>query len=84
MWKKFQSKKDEKSLDTQLKEEIENHEVEHQSHWSDCREEHEEEGEYKHTTLTDGGCANQRESTDASLNYEGVPTDGFSQSMLVT
>ena len=31
-----------------------------------------------HTILTDGGCANQRESIDGSLNYEGVPTDGCS------
>ena len=45
----------------------------------DCREEHKEEREYKHTILADGGCTNQRESTNGSLNYEGVPTDGCSQ-----
>ena len=45
----------------------------------DFREEHKEEGEYKNTILTNGGCANQRESIDGSLNYERVPTDGCSQ-----
>ena len=56
MWKKFQSKKDEKSLDTPLKEEAENHEVEHRLNQGDCREEHKEEGEDKITILADGGC----------------------------
>ena len=46
---------------------------------SDLREEHKEESEYKHTILTSGGCANQRESIDGSLNYEGVLTNGCSQ-----
>ena len=68
----------EKSLDTPLKKEIENIEVEHQLHQGDCREEHKDEIEYKHTILTDGGCANQTESTNGSLNYERVPTDGCS------
>ena len=53
--------------------------MEHQSPQGECREEHEEESEDKHTILVDGGCANQRESTNGSLNYEGVPTDGCSQ-----
>ena len=32
-----------------------------------------------HTILIDEGCANQIESTDGSLNYEGVPIYGCSQ-----
>ena len=64
----------EKSLDTPLKEETNNHEVENQLPQGDFIEEHKEEKEYKHTILTDGGCANQRESTDGSLNYDRVPT----------
>ena len=50
--------------------------MEHQSPRGDCIEEHEEEGQDKHTILTDGDCANQTESTDGYLNYEGIPTDG--------
>ena len=69
----------EKNLDTPLQKETENHEVENQLSQGDFREEHKEESEYKHTILTDGGCENQRESIDGSLNYERVPTDGFSQ-----
>ena len=38
-----------------------------------------EESEVQYTILADRGCANQRESTNGSLNYEGVPTDGWSQ-----
>ena len=53
--------------------------MEHQLPKGDRREEHKEESEDKHTILVDGGCANQRESTNGSLNYEGVPTDGCSQ-----
>ena len=64
VWKKFRSKKDEKSLDTPLKEEAENHEVEHRLNQGDCKEEHKEEGEDKLTILVDGGCENQRESTN--------------------
>ena len=78
MWKKSCSKVHEKILDTPLNEEAYIHEVKHQSPRDDLREEHEEEGEYKHTILTNGGCANQRESNDGSLNYEGVPIDGCS------
>ena len=52
--------------------------MEHQSPRCDSCEGHEEEGEYKHTILIDGGCANQIESTDGSLNYEGAPINGFS------
>ena len=55
------------------------HEVEHQLPQGDCREEHKEESEYKHTILTYGGFENQRESIDGSLNYERVPIDGCSQ-----
>ena len=51
----------EKSLDTPLKEETENREVENQLPQGDYREEHKEGGEYNHTILTDGGCENQRE-----------------------
>ena len=69
----------EKSLDTALKEETKNHEEEHKLPQSYCREEHKDEGEYNNTILTNGGCSNQRESIDGSLNYEGVPTNGFSQ-----
>ena len=29
--------------------------------------------------MAEGGCANQREFIDGSLNYEGVPIDGCSQ-----
>ena len=53
--------------------------MDHQLPQGDCREYHKEESEYKHKILTDGGCANQRYSTDGSLNYETVPTDGCSQ-----
>ena len=53
--------------------------MEHQLSQDDYREEHKEESEYKHIILIDGGCANQRESIDGSLNYERVPTDGCSQ-----
>ena len=74
----------EKSLDTPLKEETKNHEVEHQLPQGDCREENKEEGEDHNTILTNGGCSNQKESIDGSLNYEGVPTDGCHKSMLVT
>ena len=45
----------------------------------DCREEHKEESEYKHTILTNGGCINQSEYTNGCLNFEGVPIDGYSQ-----
>ena len=38
-----------------------------------------EESEHKHTILTDGGCANEREYIDGSLNYERIPIDGCSQ-----
>ena len=69
----------EKSLDTLLKEETENHEVENQLNQGDCREEHKEEGEDNNKILTNGGCSNQRESIDGSLNYEGEPTNGCSQ-----
>ena len=50
----------EKSLDTPLKEETENHEVEHKLPHGHCREEHKEEGEYNNTILTNGGCSNKR------------------------
>ena len=36
VWKKFWSKEDEKILDTPLKEETENHEVEHKLPQFDC------------------------------------------------
>ena len=52
--------------------------MEHQSPQDDCIEAHEEGSEEKHTILTDGGCANQRESTDGYLNYEGLPNYGCS------
>ena len=58
MWKKCFYKGYEKTLDTKLKEEKKNHEVEHQLPQVDCREEHKEESEHQHTILTDGGCAN--------------------------
>ena len=45
----------------------------------DCRKEHKEESEYKHTILTNGGCENQREFIDGSLKYERVPTEVCSQ-----
>ena len=64
MWKKVCSKGDEKTLDTPLREETQNHEVEHQLSQGDCREEHKEEGEDKLTILADGGCENQGEFTD--------------------
>ena len=35
--------------------------MEHQLSEGDCREEHKEEGEDKHTILTDGACENQRD-----------------------
>ena len=41
-----------------------------------CREENKKEIEYKNIILTGGGCVNQREYIDGSLNYERVPTDG--------
>ena len=44
-----------------------------------CREEHKKESEYKNIILPGGGCVNQREYTDGSLNYERVPSDGCSQ-----
>ena len=69
----------EKSLDTPLKEETENHEVGHKLPQGDSTEEHKERSEDNHTILTDGGCENRRETIDGSLNYEGVPTDGCSQ-----
>ena len=69
----------ERILDTPLKEEKKNHEVEHQLPQGDCREEHKEEGEYNNIILTNGGCSNQGESIDGSLNYEGEPIDGCSQ-----
>ena len=37
MWNEFRYKKDEKSLDTPLNKETENHEVEHQLTQGDCR-----------------------------------------------
>ena len=52
--------------------------MENQLPQGDCREEHREESEHQHTILTGGGCENQRESIDGSLNYERVPTDGCS------
>ena len=78
MWKKFCYKGDEKRLYKKLNEEIYIHEVENQSPQCGCKEEHQEEGEEKHTILADGCCENQRESTNGSLKYEGVPTDGCS------
>ena len=59
MWNRFCSKGDENTLDTPLKEEKYNHEVEHQLSQGDFREEHKEEGEDKNTILTNGGCSNQ-------------------------
>ena len=79
VWKKFWSKKDEKSIYAPLQKETENHEVEIELPQVDCRKEHKEESEYKHTILTNGGCENKREFIDGSLNYERVPTDGCSQ-----
>ena len=79
MWNKFCSKGDENTLDTPLKEEIENREVEHQLPQGDFREKNNEEGEDNNTILTNGGCSNQREYIDGSLNYEVVPIDGCSQ-----
>ena len=79
MWKKFCYKEDEKSLDTPLKEEADIHEVERKFPRGDCREEHEEEVEDKDTILIDEGCENKRESTNGSLNYEGVHTNACSQ-----
>ena len=58
----------EKILDTTLQKEIEDHELEIKLPQGDCREEHKEESEHQHTILTDGGCENQRESIDGSLN----------------
>ena len=69
----------EKILDTPLQKEIEDHEVENQLPQGDCRDKNKEEIEHRHTILTDGGCENQRESINGSLNYERVPTDGCSQ-----
>ena len=69
----------EKSLDTPLQKEIQDHKVENQLPQGDFREEHKEESEHPHIILIDGGCANQREYIDGSLNYERVPTDGWSQ-----
>ena len=54
MWKKFWSKKDEKSIDAPLKKETQNHEVDHELPQGDCRKEHKEESEYTHMILTDG------------------------------
>ena len=72
MWNKFCPKGDENTIDTPLKEEIENHEVLHQLSQGDCREEHKEEGEDKLTILADGSCENQRESIDGcSQVYAG-------------
>ena len=51
---------------TPLQKEIEDHEVENQLPQGDYREEHKEESEHRQTILTDGGCANQRESIDGS------------------
>ena len=79
MWKFLFSKGYENRIDTPLKEKEYIHEVEHISSWCGCREEHEEEGDDKHRILVDGDCANQREYTNGSLNYEGVPIDGCSQ-----
>ena len=45
----------------------------------DCRKEHKEKSQYKHMILTDGGCENQREFIDGSLNYERVHDDGCSK-----
>ena len=59
-WKKFRSKKDENIIYALLHKEIENHELELELPQGDCRKEHKEESEYKHTILTNGGCANQR------------------------
>ena len=53
--------------------------MDNQSPQGDCREEHEEGSEDNHTIITDGGCANKTTFIDGSLNYEGVPTDGFPQ-----
>ena len=53
--------------------------MEHQLSEGDCREEHKEEGEDKHTILIDGGFENQRECIDGTLNYERVTTNGCSK-----
>ena len=60
IWKKFCSKRDENTLDTPLKEEIENNEVEHHLPQGDFREQNNEEGEDNNTILTNGGCSNKR------------------------
>ena len=53
--------------------------MEHQLTQGDCREQHKEEGEDKFTICVNGGCENQKESIDGSLNCEGLPTDGCSK-----
>ena len=84
VWKKFRSKKGEKSIDAPLHKETENNDVDLELPQGDCRKVHKEESEYKHTILTDGGCENQRESVDGSLNYEKYLLMGSQNSMLVT
>ena len=79
VWKKFWSKKDENSIYAPLQKETENHEVDLELPQGDCREENKEEGEENNTVLTNGGCSNKKEHIDGSLNYEGVPTNGFQQ-----
>ena len=64
VWKKFWSKKDENSIDAPLQKDTENHEWVLELPQGDCRKEHKEESEYKHTILTNGGCENQREFID--------------------
>ena len=64
VWKKFRSKNDEKSINAPLHKETENHEVELELPQGDCRKEHKEESEHKHTILTNGGCANQGKYID--------------------
>ena len=54
VWKKFRSKKDEKSIEAPLQKENENYEVDLELPQGDCRKEHKEESEYKHIILTDG------------------------------
>ena len=57
--------------------------MEHKLPQGDCREEQKEEGEDNNTILTNGGCSNQREYINGSLNYEGEPTDGCWQLYIV-
>ena len=84
MWKKFYSKGYEKSLDTPLKEEVDIHEVEHQSPRCGCREEHEEEGEDKPQSLLMGVVQIKENILMDPWTMKGYLLMGSHDSMLVT